>query len=127
MALALVVLVVGSAGATRYYDLRQTPAAIRNACRLVNRAYDDANKPAQQQNERNPVSSIAVASQFWTARDQAMLDDAARFTADYQRVPLKWQNVAIMINSADDQMTKSPDQWASGDPLMLAQAACVGR
>jgi hypothetical protein len=127
-ALGIALLGLG-AGGMYYYELRQTPAAIRSACRLVVAAYDDADRPAQEQNNRYPVNSTAVASQYWTAADQAKLEEAVRHTGDWQRVPLRWQNVAIVVNSAADELSNQlgGNPPTGPDPLMLAQAACIGR
>jgi hypothetical protein len=131
-ALGIVLLGVG-AGGMYYWDLRQTPAPIRSACRLVNDAYTDANRLAEAENRRNISGGmVSVASMYWNAADQAKLDDAARTIEDaggYGRFPAEWQNVVIQISGADHDlaMQLSGNGPTAPDPLMLVQAACAGR
>jgi len=131
-ALGIALLGLG-AGGMYYYELRQTPAPLRSACRLVNDAYDDANEFAEAENRRNISGGMVnIASMYWNAADQAKLDQAARIIEDvggYGRFPTEWQNVVIQISGADHDlaMQLSGNGPAAPDPLMLVQAARAGR
>jgi hypothetical protein len=133
MMVAVAALVVGAAAGTRYYDVTRTPRAIHRACALVETAYEDANRVAVEQNRRNIAGGTqSVASMFWTAADQAKLDEAARIIEDaggYGSLPEEWKNVAIQISAADHDlgMQLAGNEPTGPDPLMAAQAACAGR